>query len=155
MFFYVDILEALTQLNEPMLEKVKQRIGQKSAKYVDLSESIVLPHNRRTQLIKRIPDTFAFAFYTKKENVLKCFSHEEQSKIAAWQFDLPKISANRTLVFGLHLRAEHDYWQRKRAPLCSLNTACGYGAIAYPGEAYHCFDKKSERFKGTRILLTS
>lgn len=124
-----------------------------------LGKSSVLPHKRgQTQKEQWFKHFFALVFHDVKSNVLRHFSHEEQKHIATWQFYLPKIYARKRtsrIQFGLHLEAEHTYWKKIRLPFCSAESNHGYGAIAYPGEAYHCFDKRSERFKGTRILLSS
>ena len=157
--FFKELLDSLHDLNAPMFTKLERSIGKTKRinRIRNLSESVILPNRFKKQRTK-ISYSFAVICYAQKNVVLRCFTKKEQEQIAVWQFNLPKAYAGKAehhLYFGLHLEAERNYWLNKRRPFCSSNTFHGYGAIAYPGEAYHCFDKKSERFKGTRILLSS
>ncbi|MFA6160443.1 MAG: hypothetical protein WC678_05175 [Parcubacteria group bacterium] len=88
-----------------------------------------------------------------KEEILQLLTHEEQKRTAIWEFKLPKnYLDHRWFSVGLHLFAEHPYWQKMRLPFCSSNVSFGRGAILNPGEAYNCFDEQSKRFKGTRLI---
>lgn len=153
-----DIYKTLWGINEPLRNKLSAaRKGRFDCENgTSMAISVTLPDPQGEKDSKIGLGYFALALYKKRNAIMRCFTHEERKRIAAWQFHLPKAYAGKEehhLYFGLHLVAEHEYWLRKRNPFCSSNIVNGYGAIAYPGEAYHCFDKKSERFKGTRILL--
>lgn len=153
---YKDLLDSLHDLNERMFGKLKERPG-KHIHHRDMYHSVVLPNVPKDQSSKLAYGT-VFACYATKSNVLRRFTKKEQEQITIWQFNLPKMYAGQEehhLYFGLHKQEEHARWQRIRAPFCSEDILHGYGAIAYPGEAYHCFDERSKKFEGTRILLTS
>lgn len=154
---YVDIIKSLRDRNSTLFEKLNDQPA-KHIHHRHMSSSVLLPNKPLDQETKIGFGAFACACYASKSKLLQRFTKAEQEHIALWQFDLPKEYAGKEahyLYFGLHKREEHEYWSRMRAPFCSLNVVNGYGAIAYPGEAYHCFDKTHQRFKGTRILLTS
>ncbi|EKD23590.1 MAG: hypothetical protein ACD_81C00216G0001 [uncultured bacterium] len=155
LIFREDLLRTLRSYNQPLEGGLEKRLPKKYEVCRKFETSALLPNNPKmpTEVEGK---GLGFAYYTKKSTILRCFTKKEQEQIAVWQFYLPKQYAGykaHELYFGLHKQEEHAGWQNKRAPFCSTNTSNGYGAIAYPGEAYHCFDKRSARFKGTRILL--
>lgn len=153
-----DVFRRIYQLSEPLIKQLFRAIPKKCITVEPPRSSIHLPYfSLQKRGCRKMPNNIlTFAFCAPKEVILRCFSHEEHEKIALWEFNLPKTyirKRSEKLCFGLHAEAEHAYWRKTRAPFCSTNVAHGYGAIAYPGEAYHCFDERSKRFKETRILL--
>lgn len=152
--YYVDIIRSLSQINYKLFEKLKDRPA-KHIHHRDLNHSVLLPNLPQEQRTK-ISYSLACVCYAPKHVILRKFTKAEQKQLALWEFNLPQKYAGgeeQDIYFGIHLKAEHRYWQKMRTPFCSTNIAHGYGAIAYPGEAYHCFDEKSKRFTDTRILL--
>lgn len=145
-------------------ELLKRILGQRSSERAAskptityLKMSVRLPDAPKNKNLAFDSSYFAIACPASKHNILRCFTKQEQRRIALWEFHLPRTYAQweeKELHFGLHQQGEHEYWMRKYAPLCSLNRTHGYGAIAYPGEAYSCFDEKAKRSKRKRILLT-
>lgn len=150
-----DLFKQLHYRNAPLFEKLKGRPA-KHIHHRSMDQSIVLPDKENVQRTKiGVRATFACACDASKGRVLSRFTKAEQEHIALWEFELPKVytEEGNHISFGLHKEKEHARWQRLRKPFCSTNIINGYGAIAYPGEAYRCFDAQTKRFEGTRILL--
>ena len=157
-YYAYDVFHRLYQLSEPLIKHLFQTIPKEYITVEPPRSSISLPYySLQKKGSRKMPtNILTFAFCAPKEVILRCFSHKEHTKIALWEFELPKTYIRKQahkLCFGLHKEAEHAHWCKTRAPFCSTNISNGYGALAHPGEAFHCFDERTKHFKDTRILL--
>lgn len=91
-------------------------------------------------------------FNATQKEIMSVLDSEENKRTAFWEFQVPYYDIRNFPKVGLHLSAEHPYWQKLRGKFCSLNTSFGRGAVYQPGESYNCFDQKSKVFKGTRMI---
>jgi hypothetical protein len=157
--FYAEyVFENLKNLFVPYWKKIEKNSPEiwKGRRYYNPFRLLPLPEDRieERKQMKFLIGGFAQFFMASKEEIERLLTPEECAKTAFWEFNLPRdfLDTSKFFETGLHLATEHSYWQRMRASFCSLDTSFGRGAIFNPGMSYHCFDRQSEKFKGTRLI---
>jgi hypothetical protein len=158
--FYVrSVFEDLKENYEQYLKKIKVNAPEIWGSKNYIFSFMLLPmkdKKEREEKKKYCFDGIAQIFLASRNEIEQLFTPEECAKTAFWEFSLPAHFIHpepyHDFNIGLHLAAEHPYWQKMRAPFCSSNISFGRGAVFDPGEAYNCFDEKSEKFRGTRLL---